>query len=285
MLTRLKKCKFLFLVALLGAMLVIVGCGDDDDSDNTVEPEDYQNNFPTVQGILIDPNAPIYADDTVALTAVSTDPDNDHLRYTWTKNAGTFNPIEAVGETINWTAPSTRGTYQVTAFGDDGNGGTSQKHLDLIVFGGDQSGTVDVVGGLRANPVGGTSNLGYVDAGDTIVLIWDGTKAIITDSTEPDVTQYAPDGSRVSPTNPTAVLSPPQFGYAEGLPSQNAARYSLIGRIGEEGSWFAFNNTGLNTFSVVAPARGRLYLSLNEQESLLLDNTGYWSMSFTISHP
>lgn len=281
--------KFTFLVVLLGMTLVFAGCGDDDDS--PVDPEEYQNNFPTVQGITISPNAAIYADDTVTLTAVTTDPDNDVLRYIWTKNAGEFNPVEAVGESINWTAPSSNGIYQVTVFGDDGNGGTSQKHLDLHVYGGNQSGTVDVVGGLRATPVGGLDTLGHIDAGDTIVLVWDTASPITADSTRPDETKYAPDGSQLDATT-LAVVYPPQFGYAEGLPVQNGARYSIIGRIGDNGSWFAFNNgadtdgNGIpDSFSIVAPERGKLYLSLNEQTSLLLDNTGYWRKGFTITHP
>ncbi len=281
--------KFMLLVVLLGTILVYAGCSDNDDS-QPVDPGDYQNNFPTLQGILISPNATIYADDTITLTAVSSDPDNDILQYIWEKNAGTFNPVEAVGESISWTAPSTNGIYQVTVNGDDGNGGTSRKHLDLHVFGGDQSGTVDVVGGIRLNPVGGLDTLGYVDAGDTIVLVWDTASPVTADSTRPDETKYAPDGSQLDATTLT-VVSSPQFGSAEGLPVTTGARYGLIGRIGDDGSWFVFNNgtdtdsDGIpNSFSIIAPARGKLYLSVNEQDSLLLDNTGYWRMSFAISH-
>lgn len=279
---------FTFLVLFLGITLVFVGCIDDDDS---IPPETDRNEFPTVQEIVISPNAPIYVDDTITLTAVSIDPDNDLLRYTWAKNAGTFNPIEAVGESIQWTAPSTNGTYQVTVVGDDGNGGTSQKHIDLQVYGGDQSGTSDVVGKVRLNPVGGLDTLGYVSAGDTIVLVWDKASPVTTDSTQPDETKYAPDGSQLNPISLAADF-PPQYGAADGLPDQNAARYALIGRIGDEGDWFPLNygtdtdGDGIpNSFSVITPERGKLYLSLNEQESLLLDNTGYWRMSFTISHP
>ncbi|MBD3307573.1 hypothetical protein GF339_14150 [candidate division KSB3 bacterium] len=277
-------------VLLLGMTLAFTGCGDDDDNDNLTTPENPQNNFPTIQGITIDPNAPIFVEDTVTLAPVTSDPDNDLIRYTWMKNAGIFDPAAAVGESINWTAPGTRGTYQVIVVGDDGNGGTSQKHLDLIVYGGNQSGTVDVVGGVRVNPVG-TGNLGYVDAGDVIMLIWDGASPVTTDSTRPDETKYAPDGSRLDAATLT-VVSTPQFGYAEGLPARDAARYSVIGRIGDDGDWFAFNpgpdtdSDGLpDSFSVPAPARGKLYLSINEQESLLADNTGFWRMSFTLTHP
>jgi len=277
--------KLTILIALLGTTaLIFSGCSDDDDS-----PTSSQNEFPTVHGVTITPDAAIYADDTVKLTAVSTDPNDDSLRYTWSKENGTFDPVEAVGESINWTAPSTRGNYNVVVVGDDGNGGTSQIQTTLTVYGGDQSGTVDVVGGLRATPVGGNDNLGYVDAGDTIQIVWNGTSPIITDSTRPDETRYAPDGSRVDSS--LNLVTSPQFGYADGLPERDAARYSVIGRIGDDGDWFVFSSQsdqdgdGINdTFTVAAPSRGKLYLSLNEQESLLVDNTGFWRFDFVINH-
>jgi len=277
---------FTILVVLLGSVFVLSGCGDDD---NPTSPD--QNSFPTVEGITINPNAAIYADDTVTLTPVTTDPDNDVLRYTWSKNAGEFDPAEAVGDSIEWTAPSSLGTYQVVVVGDDGNGGTSQKHIELKVYGGDQNGQVDVVGGVRLNPVGGNSDIGYIDAGDTITLVWDKASPVTVDGTRPDETKYAPDGSRLNPTT-LAVVSAPQFGYADGLPVRNAARYCIIAKIGDDGDWFEFTNgadgdgNGIpDSFSAVAPNRGKLYLSLNEQESLLADNTGYWRIDFAISHP
>ena len=271
---------------LLGVALIVVGC--DGGSDN---PTSSQNNFPSVQGIQISPNAAVYVDDTITLTPATVDSDNDEIRYTWSKNAGTFDPEEAVGSSINWTAPSTAGTYEITVVGDDANGGTSQKNIEIKAYGGDQSGTVDVVGGVELNPVGELTDIGYIDAGDTLVLVWDKASPITTDSTRPDETKYAPDGSRVDATT-LAQVSEPQYGYADGLPSRNAARYSLVGKIGTDGDWFNFtagldsDGDGIpNSFSVVASERGKIYLGLNEQESLLADNTGYWRFSFTISHP
>lgn len=273
------------LVIALGMGLGVAGC----DKDNHVTGPD-QNNFPTVQGITIAPNAPVFVGDRVTLTPVTSDPNSDHIRYTWTKNAGEFDPIEAVGPQITWIAPATMGIYQVTVVGDDGNGGTSQKYLDLNVIGGNQSGKVDMVGGVRVNPTGGLTNVGYVDTGDLITLVWDHASPITIDSTRPDQTKYAPDGSRVDPLS-LGVVSDPQFGAADGLPAQNAARYCLLGRI-ESGSWFAFTGgadadaDGIpDSFTAIAPARGKLLLGLNEQESLLADNTGFWRFSFTLTHP
>ena len=150
MMTHLRKLTIF--VALLGMAVIFVGCSND--SDDPTGPN--QNDFPSIHGILISPNAAVYVDDTVTLTPQTEDPNNDHIRYVWSKDAGTFDPIEAVGPNIKWTAPSTRGTYSVIAVGDDGNGGTSQKQIDIKVYGGNQTGTIDVVGGVRSNPIGGT---------------------------------------------------------------------------------------------------------------------------------
>jgi hypothetical protein len=284
MMTRFRT--FSIVAALLGMVLMFSGC---DSYDGPTVPLQDQNEFPSIQEIQVSPNAQIFVDDTITLTPQTTDPNNDIIRYVWSKDAGDFNPVEAVGPSIDWTAPSTRGTYRVIAIGDDGNGGTSQRQIDLDVYGGNQSGTVDVVAGVRANPVGGVSAIGYIDTGDTLTLVWDSASPVTTDSTRPDETKYAPDGSRLNTTT-LAVISPPQFGFSEGLPVRDAARYSLIGRIGE-GEWFEFipgpdtNGNGIpNSYSVVAPARGRIFLSLNEQDALLVDNTGFWRFAFTIAH-
>jgi hypothetical protein len=283
MMTQFKK--FSVLTALLGLTLMVVGCSG---SDNPTDPN--QNNFPTVLGILINPNAPVYVDDTITLSPQTEDPNNDHIRYVWSSTAGMFNPVEAVGPSVQWTAPSTQGISQIVVVGDDGNGGTSQKHIDINTYGGDQSGTVDMVSGVRLNPIGGNSIIGHIDAGDTLTLVWDGGSPVTADSTRPDETKYAPNGARLHATT-LAVLSPPQFGSATGLPLVNAARYALIAKIGPEGDWFEFtpgpdaNANGIpDFFTAVAPTRGKVYLGMNEQENLLQDNTGFWRFAFTINH-
>lgn len=270
---------------LLGVALMFGGCSGSD-NDSPTNP----NEFPSVQGIQISPNAAVYVDDTITLTPATVDPDNNHIRYVWSKEAGRFNPTEAVGPNIKWTAPSTAGTYEVVVVGDDANGGTSQKHIDIKTYGGNQNGTVDVVGGVELNPVGELTDIGYIDAGDTLVLVWDRASPVTTDSTRPDQTKYAPDGSRLNATS-LAQVSPPQYGYADGLPSRNAARFCLVGQIGTDGNWFDFtagpdgNGDGIpDSFSVIAPARGKIFLGLNEHKDLLKDNTGFWRFSFTINH-
>lgn len=261
----------------LGSLLVFTGCGGGS-SDSPTDPIHDDNEFPTVVNINITPANAIFVGDTVTLTPMTTDPNADALRYTWTKSTGTFNPLEAVGSSIQWTAPDVAGVYQVIVVADDGNGGTSRKQLDLQVLGGNQSGiAVDVVGGKDKNPVGGVTDLGYVDKGDTVTLVWDGGSPINVNANQPTINDYAPDGTNLD------TGTPPQYGWADGLPNVNAARYCLVGQIAGTSDWFTFTQAG-NVFTAVAPARGRLFLRINEQDALLVDNTGYWHLIFSNAH-
>ncbi len=61
-----------FAVALLG-MAAFTGCSDSDSSPTSAD----QNDFPSVQGIQISPNAPVYVDDVVTLSPATVDPNND----------------------------------------------------------------------------------------------------------------------------------------------------------------------------------------------------------------
>lgn len=272
---RTSNLKYLLLTIMLSSVLLFTGCSDDD----PVSAGEDQNGFPTVHEIAITPADAIFVDDTVTLKAVATDPENDPLRFVWAKSNGTFDPAEAVGEEILWTAPGAAGNYEITVVGDDGNGGTSQRNVFLKVIGGDQSNIrVDNVGGVRMNPVGELTDMGYVDAGDTMTLVWDGASYVTVDGTQPTMSQYEPDGTNAS------TGAEPQFGFADGLPARDAARYSLIGKIGDDGEWFSIPHTSGNTYSAIAPNRGKLYLSVNEQESLLLDNTGFWRFTFSSVH-
>ncbi len=284
MMTQFKQ--FSAVTALVGLMLIFVGC--DRSSKSPTNPA--HNDFPTIQGIQIQPNASVYVDDLITLTPQTNDPDHDQIRYVWSSTAGTFNPVEAVGPSVKWKAPGTQGTYQIVVVGDDANGGTSQKHLDIKTYGGDQSGTIDLVSGIQLNPIGGNAILGHIDAGDTLTLVWDGASPVTADSTRPDETKYAPNGARLDAAT-LAVASPPQYGAAADLPIATAARYTLIAKIGSDGKWFEFtpgpdaNGNGIpDYFTVTAPARGKVYLGMNEQKNLLQDNTGFWRFSFTINH-
>jgi hypothetical protein len=65
---------------------------------------------------------------TVKCTA--SDPDGDTVTYAWTYTGGS---ISGTGSTVTWTAPSTAGTYTVTAIVSDGRGGTATRNISITV--------------------------------------------------------------------------------------------------------------------------------------------------------
>jgi hypothetical protein len=70
---------------------------------------------------------------------LATDPDGDSLTYGWSATSGTISVSES-GSSINWTAPSTTGTYTITCTVSDGKGGSDTKNVNIIVT---------IVGGVK----------------------------------------------------------------------------------------------------------------------------------------
>ena len=75
----------------------------------------------------------IFADsgDTIVVSAVATDPDNDPLTYTWTTTGGA---IDGTGANVRWRSTGVApGTYSATARVDDGRGGTTSCVAEIRV--------------------------------------------------------------------------------------------------------------------------------------------------------
>ena len=71
------------------------------------------------------------SDDTVAVTATASDPDNDPLTYTWTSTGGR---VDGTGAQVRWLSAGTAvGTYTVTVKVDDGRGGSASCSVDISV--------------------------------------------------------------------------------------------------------------------------------------------------------
>jgi hypothetical protein len=75
----------------------------------------------------------VYLDsgDTVAVSAMASDPDNDPLTYTWSSSGG---HVDGDGPQVRWLSAGTAaGTYTVTLHVDDGRGGAASCSADIRV--------------------------------------------------------------------------------------------------------------------------------------------------------
>ncbi len=67
---------------------------------------------------------------SIQLVCNASDPNGDLINYTWNTTGGTIN---GSGNTINWTAPSTEGVYQISVKASDPKGLSSQLSTNVLV--------------------------------------------------------------------------------------------------------------------------------------------------------
>lgn len=71
------------------------------------------------------------SNDSIAIRAQASDPDNDALNYSWSANGGA---VEGTGAEVRWNPTgAATGTYTVKAHVDDGRGGTADCSVDVHV--------------------------------------------------------------------------------------------------------------------------------------------------------
>ncbi len=79
-----------------------------------------------------DPVARIY--ETVDITCIASDPDNDKLDYAWMATAGKINSLEeGKPESVQWIVPGAGGAYKVTCEVSDAKGATASFTIVITV--------------------------------------------------------------------------------------------------------------------------------------------------------
>jgi len=90
------------------------------------------NNPPVISSLTANPPS-VDVNQTTTITCTASDEDvGDILTYAWVKTGGMFEG-STLGSSVNWTAPSTAGTYTVTCEVIDGNGGEATNSVDISV--------------------------------------------------------------------------------------------------------------------------------------------------------
>jgi len=67
---------------------------------------------------------------TVQVNCIANDPDGDNLTYIWSSNDGT---ITGSGQSINWIAPLSIGSFSISCKIEDGNGGADSSEISIEV--------------------------------------------------------------------------------------------------------------------------------------------------------
>lgn len=78
-----------------------------------------------------EPVARIY--ETVDITCLASDPDNDRLDYVWMATAGKINSVQGKPESVQWIVPGAGGTYKVTCEVSDSKGATATFTIVVLV--------------------------------------------------------------------------------------------------------------------------------------------------------
>lgn len=149
------------------------------------------NHPPTITSLTAAPQeVPVGGDSTV--TCVASDPDGDALSHNWSSAFGT---VTGSGATVTWTAPASRGSYEIICTVKDGRGGIVSRAASITVN------ATPVIESLAAAPSevgpGGNSTITCQasDAeGDTLSYEWTASAGTVTGS-----------GSSATWTAPTAV--------------------------------------------------------------------------------
>jgi hypothetical protein len=87
------------------------------------------NHWPVITGLKAEPEG-VLLFGNCRITCNATDYDGDQLSYNWLASGGN---ITGTGESVNWTAPNSAGSYNVTVMVTDGRGGKAMKQITITV--------------------------------------------------------------------------------------------------------------------------------------------------------
>jgi hypothetical protein len=134
---------------------------------------------------------------SVQVVCTASDPDGDGLSYAWSASAG---EIDGVGDTVDWIAPASEGSYSVAVAVTDGHGGQATDFVTIAVRANDPptiaSVTVDAEWTTPSGSVQITCTASDTD-GDALTYAWSasggdisGTGAVVSWTAPQEVGTY-----------------------------------------------------------------------------------------------
>ena len=140
----------------------------------TVTPGPVGNRQPEILAFNGNPLT-LAPNETATISVDAVDPDDDVLTYTWTTTGGTINGDSA---TVNWTAPSEVGSYQVEVTVSDGDLSTIETLVFTVTTQTSGALSITVTEPIDLTPVAGARVILHDDAGDIVQDITTGTDGI-----------------------------------------------------------------------------------------------------------
>jgi hypothetical protein len=87
------------------------------------------NRLPAINSLEAEPQR-VLPSGSCQIVCTASDPDGDELSYNWSASGGEIN---GAGATINWTAPSSEGPYNVAVIVTDGRGAEAMNYVIITV--------------------------------------------------------------------------------------------------------------------------------------------------------
>ena len=85
------------------------------------------NHRPVIASLAAEPEG-VLPSGKCQIVCNAADPDGDELSYNWSASGGN---LTGTGESVNWTAPNSEGSYNVTVTVTDGRGGEVMNQVTL----------------------------------------------------------------------------------------------------------------------------------------------------------
>jgi hypothetical protein len=127
-----------FIVLVILSFFLLETCSDN--PINTLK----ENKPPKIIELITNPDS-ISMGQKARIFCNANDPDNDELEYIWISEYGSFS---GSGNSITWTAPDTAGIYFIICKINDGNGGTAEDTVSVVV----KDNLPPIIISLTANP-------------------------------------------------------------------------------------------------------------------------------------
>jgi hypothetical protein len=204
------------------------------------------NHRPAIAGLEAEPET-VLPRGSCLIVCNATDPDGDELSYNWLASGGN---ITGTGESVNWTAPNSAGSYNVTVTVTDGHGGNATKQMTITV----RTNEPPEITSLIANADWTTPS---------------GSLQVTCNATDPDGDElsytWSASGGNITGTGPEVIWSAPR----------EVGKYNVTVLVTDFLDWSDTRSITLSVAGSTPPIIENLVVTAKEPKYLKKTSTGY----------